>query len=138
MTSPAPGSLQRWMASVAVVFRAKADFYIHPGAAGLLHANPTQKWGRVVKEQQEVCEPVAYFYTHTRCAWDWARLLFWWGQCLELPFMLLRLREKEEERCSWRGRLLQNAGVASSRDVQKRVETQNRAKGPGCTKKKKH
>lgn len=49
--------------------------------------------------------------------------------------MLLRLGEKEEERCNWRGQLLQNAGVASSRDVEKKDETLNGAKGPGCTKK---
>lgn len=74
----------------------------------LLHANPTQKWKSIVKEQQEVSEPAAYFYTRMRCALEGARLLFWSGQCLELSFMLPRLGKKEEECCSWRGQLPEN------------------------------
>lgn len=58
------------------------------------------------------------------CALDGARLLFWPGQCLELPFMLPRLGEEEEECCSWRGQLPENAGRASSHNVKERIEIQ--------------
>lgn len=45
----------------------------------------------LLKSGQEASEPQAYFYTCMRSVLASARLLFWSGQCLELPFILKRL-----------------------------------------------
>lgn len=48
----------------------------------------------LLRSGQEASEPAAYFYTCIISALDSARLLFWSGQCLELPLILKRLGEK--------------------------------------------
>lgn len=67
--------------------------------------------GHCLRSGQEASEPAAYFYPRVRCALDWARLLFWSGQCLELPFTLQRPRERGEGPAAAGRRSCTNAGA---------------------------
>lgn len=98
--------------SVTVVCGANAVFYVYLVAAAIsLYCDSSylrdsytstrlKNVSALLRIGQEASEPATYFYTSMRCALDWTQLLFWPGQCLELPLTLRRLAKEEEPFCS--------------------------------------